>query len=107
MSTLETIKSQIEENPVLLYMKEPRSTAVGFSSQTVQALMACGRPFSFVNILDHPDIQAEATQVRRMAHFSTFGSIVSWLVVAISYWRCIKPASLNLMVEAASPESSE
>ena len=57
MSTIETIKSQIEENPVLLYMKgTPDQPQCGFSSQTVQALMACGRPFSFVNILDHPDI---------------------------------------------------
>ena len=60
MSALETIKSQIEENSVLLYMKgTPNQPQCGFSSQTVQALMACGRPFSFVNILEHPDIRAE------------------------------------------------
>ena len=60
MSAIETIKSQIEENPVLLYMKgTPNQPQCGFSSQTVQALMACGRPFAFVNILEHPDIRAE------------------------------------------------
>ena len=70
MSTIETIKSQIKENPVLLYMKgTPEQPQCGFSSQTVQALMACGRPFSFVNILDHPDIRAE---LPKYAEWPTF-----------------------------------
>ena len=68
--TLENIKSQISENPVLLYMKgEPRAPQCGFSSQTVQALMACEQPFAFVNILEHPDIRAE---LPKFANWPTF-----------------------------------
>ncbi|GHB07498.1 Grx4 family monothiol glutaredoxin [Salinicola rhizosphaerae] len=58
--TLETIKQQIGENAILLYMKgTPQLPQCGFSAQAVQALMACGERFAFVNILDNPDIRAE------------------------------------------------
>ena len=45
MSTLETIKSQIEENTVLLYMKgTPNQPQCSFLLDS-SGLMACGRPF--------------------------------------------------------------
>ncbi|CAN0604152.1 unnamed protein product, partial [Ectocarpus sp. 12 AP-2014] len=51
MDINETIKSQLEENPVILYMKgTPQAPQCGFSAKTVQALMACGERFAFVNI---------------------------------------------------------
>ncbi len=57
-TTLETIESQIKENPIILYMKgSPNAPQCGFSARTVQALMACGERFAFVNILDNPDIR--------------------------------------------------
>lgn len=60
MSVIDTIKEQIEKNPVLLYMKgTPRFPQCGFSSRTVEALMNCGERFAFVNILENPDIRAE------------------------------------------------
>src|SRR5690554_7022833 len=50
MDINETIKSQLEENPVILYMKgTPQAPQCGFSSRTVQALMACGERFAFVD----------------------------------------------------------
>ena len=50
--TVDTIKQQIAENPVLLYMKgDPRGPKCGFSAQTVQAVMACERPFAYVDVL--------------------------------------------------------
>ena len=108
MSTLETIKSQIEENPVLLYMKgTPEQPQCGFSSQTVQALMACGRPFSFVNILDHPDIRAE---LPKYAEWPTFpqlwinSELVGGCDIVLEMYQA---GELKPMVEAASPESSE
>ena len=59
-TTIDTIKEQISNNPILLYMKgNPQMPQCGFSSQAVQALMACGEKFAFVNILDNPDIRAE------------------------------------------------
>jgi monothiol glutaredoxin len=40
---MDTIKEQLANNAVILYMKgSPNAPQCGFSSQTVQALMACG-----------------------------------------------------------------
>lgn len=73
--TLETIKEQIANNPVLLYMKgTPQLPQCGFSAQTVQALMACGQKFAFVNILEHPDVRAE---LPKYADWPTFPQL--WL----------------------------
>ena len=54
----ERIKEQLESNPVLVYMKgTPDFPQCGFSGQTVAALKAIGRPFSYVNIFDDPEIR--------------------------------------------------
>lgn len=59
MDTLDTIKEQIEKNPVLIYMKgSPNQPQCGFSQRTSQALMACGKRFAYVDILANPDIRA-------------------------------------------------
>ena len=56
---LETIKDQIETNPILLYMKgSPQAPQCGFSAQTVQCLISCGRRFAYVDILSNPEIRA-------------------------------------------------
>lgn len=69
-TTLENIKQQISENPILIYMKgTPQLPQCGFSAQTVQALMACGERFAFVNVLDNPDIRAE---LPKYANWPTF-----------------------------------
>lgn len=60
MSTIDTIKQQIAENPVLLYMKgSPKLPNCGFSAQAAQVLMNCGQPFAYVDILLNPEIRAE------------------------------------------------
>ena len=60
METLDKIKQQIAENPILLYMKgSPKLPSCGFSAQATQALMGCGQAFAYVDILQSPDIRAE------------------------------------------------
>ncbi|WP_028115535.1 Grx4 family monothiol glutaredoxin [Ferrimonas senticii] len=60
METIEKIKSQIEQNAIILYMKgSPKLPSCGFSSQAAQALMQCGHQFAYVDILQNPDIRAE------------------------------------------------
>lgn len=60
MSTVDTIKEQIEKNAILLYMKgSPNQPQCGFSARTVQALMACGERFAYVDVLSNPDIRQE------------------------------------------------
>ena len=52
MEVLDTIKEQVEEHDILLYMKgSPDQPQCGFSAQASQALMACGEKLAFVDIL--------------------------------------------------------
>lgn len=56
---INTIREQIEGNPIILYMKgSPNQPQCGFSARTVQALMACGERFAYVDILANPEIRA-------------------------------------------------
>ena len=59
MDIMETIRDQVESNTVLLYMKgSPNQPQCGFSARTVQALMACGHRFAFVDVLSNPEIRS-------------------------------------------------
>lgn len=70
METIEKIKQQISENPIILYMKgSPKLPSCGFSSQASQALMSCGEQFAYVDILQNPDIRAE---LPKYANWPTF-----------------------------------
>lgn len=70
MTTIEKIKQQIAENPILLYMKgSPKFPSCGFSAQAVQVLAACGEKFAYVDILQNPDIRAE---LPKYANWPTF-----------------------------------
>ena len=70
METIDKIKQQISENAILLYMKgSPKLPSCGFSSQASQALMQCGHPFAYVDILQNPDqlmdvIRQEIAEIR-------------------------------------------
>jgi monothiol glutaredoxin len=58
MEIIETIKGQIESNPIILYMKgSPNQPQCGFSARTVQSVMSCGERFAFVDILSNPEIR--------------------------------------------------
>lgn len=59
MDIMDTLREQIESNPIILYMKgSPQAPQCGFSARTVQAVMACGQKFAFVDVLSHPEIRA-------------------------------------------------
>ena len=54
------IAQQIADHPILIYMKgSPDQPRCGFSAQASQALMACGKPFAFIDILSNPEIRAQ------------------------------------------------
>ena len=57
------IAQQIADHPILIYMKgSPDQPRCGFSAQASQALMACGKPFAFIDILSNPEIRAKLPQ---------------------------------------------
>jgi monothiol glutaredoxin len=69
-NTLEIIKRQIAEYPLILYMKgSPDEPCCGFSARAVQILQACGTKFAHVDILENPDIRRE---LPRYANWPTF-----------------------------------
>jgi len=54
-----TIEKQIQDNPILLYMKgSPQAPQCGFSAQTVQCMVSCGQKFAYVDILSNPEIRS-------------------------------------------------
>jgi monothiol glutaredoxin len=70
MDTLDKIKSQIADNPVLLYMKgSPQLPQCGFSARAIQCIDACGVDFAYVDILANPDIRQTLPQY---ANWPTF-----------------------------------
>ncbi len=70
MDIMETIREQVEGNPVILYMKgSPNAPQCGFSARTVEALMACGERFAYVDVLSNPDIRAN---LPKYANWPTF-----------------------------------
>ncbi|MXP56206.1 Grx4 family monothiol glutaredoxin [Pantoea sp. Mhis] len=70
MIVTEKIKFQISTNPILLYMKgSPQEPNCGFSAQAVKALTACGEKFTYVDVLQNPDIR---TELPKYADWPTF-----------------------------------
>ena len=58
MDTLERIREQIANNPIILYMKgTPEKPQCGFSAKAVKLLQACVDRFESVNILENPEIR--------------------------------------------------
>ncbi len=70
MEVLDTIKQQLTENPVILYMKgSPNAPQCGFSQRTVQAVIACDQRFAYVDVLTNPEIR---TNLPIYANWPTF-----------------------------------
>ncbi len=57
MDVLERIDQQVKNNPVVIYMKgTPQFPVCGFSSRASAALKGTGVEFSYINILEDPEI---------------------------------------------------
>ena len=106
METVDVIKDQISSNDVLLYMKgTPQFPQCGFSSRAVEAPMAVGKPFAYVNILEHPDIRSE---LPKYANWPTFpqlwvkGELIggSDIILEMS-----QQGELKTVIDEASPEA--
>jgi monothiol glutaredoxin len=70
MSVEESIKKQIEDNQILLFMKgSPDAPQCGFSQRATQILMACGKEFSFVDILSKPEIREKLPSISNWPTF--------------------------------------
>lgn len=111
MDINETIKEQIENNPILLYMKgSPNQPQCGFSARTVQALMACGERFAYVDILANPDIR---THLPKYANWPTFpqlwvdGELIGGCDIVTEMHESGELQTLIKETAAATAENSE
>ncbi|MCW8886867.1 MAG: Grx4 family monothiol glutaredoxin [Motiliproteus sp.] len=107
-SVVDTIKEQIENNDILLYMKgTPKFPQCGFSSQASQALMSCGEKFAFVNILENPEIRAE---LPKYANWPTFpqlwvkGELVGGCDIIV---EMAQSGELQTLIKDAAPADAE
>lgn len=58
MDVIARIKDQIENNPVVLYMKgTPDFPQCGFSGQVIQAMQASRAKFMYINIFEDPELR--------------------------------------------------
>lgn len=70
MNTKEKILKQLQDNPVILYMKgTPDAPSCGFSAKAVKVLKSTGIDFAFVNVLASPFIMERLPEV---SNFPTF-----------------------------------
>jgi len=70
MDVLERIKTTVESNSIVLFMKgTPQFPMCGFSSRASQALKQAGAEFASVNVLEDPEIRAN---LPRYSNWPTF-----------------------------------
>ncbi len=63
MDPMEQIKTKLDENAIVLFMKgSPDFPQCGFSMRTAQALKECDVEFGFVDVLAEPDMRANLPQ---------------------------------------------
>lgn len=105
MDIMETIKKQIEENSIILYMKgSPNAPQCGFSSKASQAVMACGQRFAYVDVLSNPDIRAN---LPKYANWPTFpqlwvgGELVGGCDIIM---QMHESGELKPIIDAAAPK---
>lgn len=101
---VDVIKDQIASNAVILYMKgTPQFPQCGFSARTVEALVQIGRPFAYVNILEHPEIR---TELPKFANWPTFpqlwvkGELVGGCDIVM---EMVQKGELKPLIEEAAP----
>ena len=61
---LETIKNEVESNPIILYMKgTPDFPQCGFSARAAEAIKTCNVPFATVNVFDDEEIYRQGVKL--------------------------------------------
>ncbi len=107
-SVEDQIRQQIRNNPVLLYMKgSPDAPQCGFSAQAVQVLVACNRPFSYVDVLSHPEVRASLPGIASWPTFPQLwveGELVGGSDIIVEMYQ---NGELQPMIEAASEDADE
>jgi monothiol glutaredoxin len=105
MDVVERIKTELNSDPVVLFMKgTPDFPQCGFSAQTVAALRAVGADFKSVNIFEEPELR-EA--LKRYSNWPTYpqlyvkGELVGGCDIALEMYQSGELKKLMTEVGAA------
>ena len=100
----QTIRDQIAQHSVLLYMKgTPQFPQCGFSARAVDVLTQIGRPFAFVNILENPEIRATLPQIANWPTFPQLWVAGELLGGSDIIYQMFQDGELQPLIEANSP----
>ena len=107
MDVMERIDKAVKDNPVVIFMKgTPQLPSCGFSSRASQALVQTEVGFSYVNILEDPEI---FENLPRYADWPTFpqiyidGELIGGCDITLEMFQS---GELKKMAEAAVAKSS-
>jgi len=107
MDIIEQIKSTIDENPVLLFMKgSPEAPQCGFSMRTAEALKACNAEFSYVDILANQDVRSNLPKVSNWPTFPQVfinGELVGGCDIVLDLYQ---KGELKTMLDAVNTTES-
>ena len=114
MDIIDTIKDHIGNNAILLYMKgSPNQPQCGFSARSVEALIACGERFAYVDILANPDIRSSLPEYAQWPTFPQLwveGELIGGCDIIVEMFESgelqplIKKASAAAQPDAAPSE---
>ena len=108
MSTEERIKKQISDNSILLFMKgSPDTPQCGFSPRATQILMACGKEFSFVDILSNQDIRETLPSISNWPTFPQLfinGELIGGSDIMMDMYQS---GEMQKVIDEAIEENSE
>ena len=103
MTVLDRIQKQVEDNPVIIYMKgTPDMPMCGFSSKAVEALKQCGKEFAFVNIILDQEVMQELPKFKDWPTFPQIyikGELVGGCDITLELFES---GELKKMIEDAS-----
>lgn len=106
MDVLERIDQAVKENPVIIFMKgSPKLPQCGFSSRTAQALMQCGKPFAYVNVLEDPEIFQNLPRYQNWPTFPQVyvdGELIGGCDITLEMYE---KGELQTMVDAATKDA--
>ncbi|MGH8052805.1 MAG: Grx4 family monothiol glutaredoxin [Stenotrophomonas sp.] len=74
MPVMEQIQAEVEQHPLVLFMKgTPQYPMCGYSSRAVQALLAAGAiNLRTVNVLEFPEVRANLPRYSNLPSFPQF-----------------------------------
>ncbi|KEA62568.1 Glutaredoxin-related protein [Marinobacterium lacunae] len=102
MSTEQKIRTQLAENPVLLYMKgTPSDPKCGFSRNAVEALKTLEADYAYVNVLEAPFIREKLPSISNWPTYPQLfikGELVGGSDVVVAM---VEDGSLKPMLDAA------